>query len=63
MCYNSIQDLSGLKCITIIPCELLSQNVLPINLTIFPAVVGAVLVILPGVVAMYKGSPDFKIVA
>ena len=63
MCYNSIQELSGLKRIIIFVFVLESQNVLPIILTAFPTVVGAVLVILPGVIDIYKGSPDFTIVA
>ena len=40
-----------------------SQKVFPISLTILPDEAGAVLVILPAVVDIYKGSPDFKIVA
>jgi len=40
-----------------------SQNVFPIILTAFPTVVGAVLLILPGVIDIYNGSPDFTIVA
>ena len=42
---------------------MLSQNVCPIILTALPEPVGAVLVILPAVIAIYKGSPDFTIVA
>jgi len=63
MCYNSIQEFSGLKRIIVFEFVLESQNVFPIILTAFPTVVGAVLVMLPAVVAIYSGSPDFTIVA
>jgi len=42
---------------------LLSQKVFPTSLTALPEPVGAVLVILPAVIAIYKGSPDFTMVA